>query len=82
VWERRSDIVLAAHHTGVKCGVTTTLETVRFERRTGSTSASCAGPRRTWSSIANEAERRTRTQPLPLVTRQMYVRCRQAWTYH
>ena len=32
VWERASDMVLAAHHTRVKCGVTTTLETVRFER--------------------------------------------------
>jgi hypothetical protein len=32
VWERGSDMVLAAHHTRVKCGVTTTLETVRFER--------------------------------------------------
>src|SRR5882724_196199 len=32
VWERGSDMVLAAHHTHVKCGVTTTLETVRFER--------------------------------------------------
>jgi hypothetical protein len=32
VWERGGDMVLAAHHTHVKCGVTTTLETVRFER--------------------------------------------------
>ncbi len=32
VWERGSDMVLAAHHTPVKCGVTTTVETVRFER--------------------------------------------------
>jgi Polyketide cyclase / dehydrase and lipid transport len=32
VWERGSDMVLAAHFTPVKCGVTTTLETVRFER--------------------------------------------------
>jgi hypothetical protein len=32
VWERGSDMVLAAHFTAVKCGVTTTLETVRFER--------------------------------------------------
>ena len=32
VWERGSDMVLAAHHTKVKCGITTTLETVRFER--------------------------------------------------
>lgn len=32
VWERGSDMVLAAHHTGVKCGVTTTVETVRFQR--------------------------------------------------
>ena len=32
VWERGSDMVLAAHHTTVKCGTTTTLETVRFER--------------------------------------------------
>ena len=32
VWERGSDMVLAAHHTPVKCGVTMTLETVRFER--------------------------------------------------
>jgi Polyketide cyclase / dehydrase and lipid transport len=32
VWERGSDMVLAAHATQVKCGVTTTLETVRFER--------------------------------------------------
>jgi hypothetical protein len=32
VWERGSDMVLAAHVTPVKCGVATTLETVRFER--------------------------------------------------
>ena len=31
VWERGSDMVLAAHVTPVKCGVTTTVETVRFE---------------------------------------------------
>jgi hypothetical protein len=30
VWERGSDMVLAAHFTEVKCGTTTTLETVRF----------------------------------------------------
>jgi len=32
VWERGSDMVLAVHHTPVKCGITTTLETVRFQR--------------------------------------------------
>jgi len=32
VWERASDMVLAAHYTQVKCGTTTTLETVRFQR--------------------------------------------------
>ena len=32
VWERGSDMVLAAHFTEVKCGTTTTVETVRFER--------------------------------------------------
>jgi hypothetical protein len=32
VWERGSDMVLAAHFTAVKCGVTATLETVRFTR--------------------------------------------------
>jgi hypothetical protein len=32
VWERGSDMVLAAHFTPVRCGVTTTLETIRFER--------------------------------------------------
>jgi Polyketide cyclase / dehydrase and lipid transport len=32
VWERGSDMVLAEHFTPVKCGVATTLETVRFER--------------------------------------------------
>jgi hypothetical protein len=32
VWERGGDLVLAAHVTQVKCGSTTTLETVRFER--------------------------------------------------
>jgi Polyketide cyclase / dehydrase and lipid transport len=32
VWERGSDMVLAAHFTPVKCGTTTTLETVRFQR--------------------------------------------------
>ena len=32
VWERGSDLVLAAHFTEVRCGTTTTLETVRFER--------------------------------------------------
>jgi len=32
VWERGGDMVLAAHFTPVKCGITTTLETVRFQR--------------------------------------------------
>lgn len=32
VWERGSDMVLAAHFTQVRCGVAKTLETVRFER--------------------------------------------------
>jgi hypothetical protein len=32
VWERGSDMVLAAHFTPLKCGVTTTVETVRFSR--------------------------------------------------
>lgn len=32
VWERGSDMVLAAHFTQVKCGTTITLETVRFQR--------------------------------------------------
>jgi hypothetical protein len=32
VWERGSDMALAAHFTPVKCGTTTTLETVRFQR--------------------------------------------------
>jgi hypothetical protein len=32
VWERGSDMVLAAHFTQVKRGITTTLETVRFQR--------------------------------------------------
>jgi hypothetical protein len=31
VWERGSDMVLAAHFTQAKCGTTTTLETVRFQ---------------------------------------------------
>jgi hypothetical protein len=31
VWEHGSDLVLAAHLTEVKCGTTTTLETVRFQ---------------------------------------------------
>jgi hypothetical protein len=32
VWERGSDMVLAAHFTDVRCGITTTLETVTFHR--------------------------------------------------
>lgn len=32
VWERGSDMVLAAHFTEVKCGTTTTVETVNFDR--------------------------------------------------
>jgi hypothetical protein len=32
VWERGSDMVLAAHFTEVTCGITTTLETVGFHR--------------------------------------------------
>jgi hypothetical protein len=32
VWERGSDMVLAAHFTSLKSGVTTTVETVRFTR--------------------------------------------------
>ena len=31
VWERGTDMVLAAHYTKVKCGVTSTVETVYFE---------------------------------------------------
>jgi hypothetical protein len=32
VWERGSDMALAAHFTEVKCGTTATLETIRFQR--------------------------------------------------
>ena len=32
VWEPGTDMVLAAHYTKVKCGVTSTVETVHFER--------------------------------------------------
>jgi hypothetical protein len=32
VWERGTDMVLAAHFTKVKCGITSTVETVQFER--------------------------------------------------
>jgi hypothetical protein len=32
VWERSPNMVLAAHFTQVKCGETTTVETVRFDR--------------------------------------------------
>ena len=32
VWERGSDMVLAAHFTHLKCGMTSTVETVRFQR--------------------------------------------------
>jgi hypothetical protein len=32
VWERGADMVLAAHYTQVRCGVTSTVETVHFER--------------------------------------------------
>ena len=32
VWERGSDMVLAAHHTTIRGRMTTTVETVRFER--------------------------------------------------
>jgi hypothetical protein len=32
VWERSTDMVLAAHFTPVKRGITTTVETVRFQR--------------------------------------------------
>ncbi len=32
VWERSGDMVLAAHFTQVRCGITTTVETVRFQR--------------------------------------------------
>jgi hypothetical protein len=32
VWERGTDMVLAAHYTRVKSGVTSTVETVHFER--------------------------------------------------
>jgi hypothetical protein len=32
VWERGTDMVLAAHYTTVKCGVTSTVEAVHFER--------------------------------------------------
>jgi hypothetical protein len=32
VWERSAEMVLAAHYTHVKCGVTTTVETVRFSQ--------------------------------------------------
>ena len=32
MWERGTDMALAAHFTQVKCGVTSTAETVRFEQ--------------------------------------------------
>lgn len=32
VWERGTDMVIAEHFTQVRCGVTRTVETVRFER--------------------------------------------------
>lgn len=32
VWERGTDMVLAAHHTSLERGITTTVETVRFDR--------------------------------------------------
>jgi hypothetical protein len=32
VWERGTDMALAAHFTPVKCGIATTVETVRFRR--------------------------------------------------
>ncbi|MCA1696158.1 MAG: hypothetical protein LC749_16345 [Actinobacteria bacterium] len=32
VWERGTDMVLAAHYTKVKCGITSTVETVQFDR--------------------------------------------------
>src|SRR5881394_3209565 len=32
VWERGTDMVLAAHYTKVKCGITSTVEIVQFER--------------------------------------------------
>jgi Polyketide cyclase / dehydrase and lipid transport len=32
VWERGTGMVLAAHFTQVRCGIATTLETVRFDR--------------------------------------------------
>lgn len=50
VWERGSDMVLAAHHTRVKCGVTTTVETSGSSGRNGSTSALREAPPRMSSS--------------------------------
>src|SRR5436190_9660007 len=32
IWERGTDMVLAAHYTKVKCGLTSTVETVQFDR--------------------------------------------------
>jgi hypothetical protein len=47
VWERGSDMVLAAHFTEVTCGTTTTVETVGSSGRSGSTFASSAARFRT-----------------------------------
>jgi hypothetical protein len=44
VWERGSDMVLAAHHTRTRWFTTTTVETVRFERPTLVTFRLLRGP--------------------------------------
>jgi uncharacterized protein YndB with AHSA1/START domain len=44
VWERGSDMVLAAHHTRTRWFTTTTVETVRFERPTRVTFRLLRGP--------------------------------------
>jgi len=59
VWERGSDMVLAAHFTQVKCGITTTLETVRFQRPDRIDFHLVRGPVQTsLHELAAEAERR------------------------
>ena len=57
VWERSSDMALAAHFTEVKCGTTTTVETVCLERPERIDFRVVRGPSRTSSNRSRSTRR-------------------------
>jgi hypothetical protein len=69
VWERGTDIVLAAQFTEVKCGVTTTVEIVRFERPERIDFRVLRGPVPTWRCSTRAGSGSAKPSPSPPVSR-------------